>query len=132
MTHQFDIRVYYEDTDLAGIVYYANYLKFIERARSTWVHEVGIDQLQMQQKGFYFAVKKVEADYLNSAKLNDELRIETQIHTLTGAQILFSQDVYRAAQKLFSALITVVCITDTGKLTRFPADIRAKLDKIAH
>lgn len=132
MTHEFFVRVYYEDTDLAGIVYYANYLKFIERARSTWVHEAGIDQLQMQRQGLYFAVKKVEAEYRGSAKLNDELRIETQIHTLTGAQILFSQDVYRASQKLFSASITVVCITNTGKLTRFPADIRTKLNKIVH
>ncbi len=81
MTHQFAVRVYYEDTDLAGIVYYANYLKFIERARSTMVLEAGIDQLEMQAQGLVFAVKKVEADYISSAKLNDDLRVETSYNS---------------------------------------------------
>ncbi len=130
MTHQFAVRVYYEDTDLAGIVYYANYLKFIERARSTMVLEVGIDQLEMQAQGLVFAVKKVEADYINSAKLNDDLRVETRLQQVTGAKIVFSQDVYRASTLIFSALVTVVCITNVGKIVRFPAKIRAKLDEV--
>jgi len=131
MTHQFAVRVYYEDTDLAGIVYYANYLKFIERARSTMVLEAGIDQLEMQAQGLVFAVKKVEADYISSAKLNDDLRVETKLQQLTGAKITFSQDVYRADTLIFSALVTVVCITNAGKITRFPAKIRAKLDDVS-
>ena len=68
MTHRFPIRVYYEDTDMAGIVYYANYLKFIERARSEWVRELGIDQVQMKAEGVVFAVRRVEADYLAPAR----------------------------------------------------------------
>ena len=60
MTHRFAVRVYYEDTDLAGIVYYANYLKFIERARSEWVRDLGIDQVQMKADGLVFAVRRVE------------------------------------------------------------------------
>ena len=131
MTHQFAVRVYYEDTDLAGIVYYANYLKFIERARSTMVLEAGIDQLEMQAQGLVFAVKKVEADYISSAKLNDDLRVETKLQQLTGAKITFSQDVYRAGTLIFSALVTVVCITNAGKIIRFPAKIRAKLDDVS-
>ena len=127
MSHRFNLRIYYEDTDLAGIVYYANYLKFIERARSTMVQEAGIDQLQMQQDGLVFVVKKIEADYKNSAKLNDDLRVETMLQHLTGAKIIFAQDVYRADTLIFSALVTVVCITNAGKITRFPAKIRAKL-----
>jgi len=131
MTHQFAVRVYYEDTDLAGIVYYANYLKFIERARSTMVLEAGIDQLEMQAQGLVFAVKKVEANYISSAKLNDDLRVETKLQQLTGAKITFSQDVYRAGTLIFSALVTVVCITNAGKIARFPAKIRAKLDDVS-
>ncbi|MEH6359761.1 MAG: tol-pal system-associated acyl-CoA thioesterase [Amylibacter sp.] len=131
MTHQFAVRVYYEDTDLAGIVYYANYLKFIERARSTMVLEAGIDQLEMQAQGLVFVVKKVEANYISSAKLNDDLRIETKLQQLTGAKITFSQDVYRAGTLIFSALVTVVCITNAGKVARFPAKIRAKLDDVS-
>ena len=64
MTHIFPIRVYYEDTDMAGIVYYANYLRYIERARSDWVRGIGIDQLAMKDAGLVFAVRRVEADYL--------------------------------------------------------------------
>ncbi len=131
MTHTFSLRVYYEDTDLAGIVYYANYLKFIERARSTMVLEAGIDQLEMQQEGLVFAVKKVTADYKSSAKLNDDLRVETILQQLTGAKIVFAQDVYRADTLIFSALVTVVCITNAGKINRIPAKIRAKLAKAA-
>jgi len=131
MTHQFAVRVYYEDTDMAGIVYYANYLKFIERARSTMVLEAGIDQLEMQSQGLVFAVKKVEADYISSAKLNDDLRVETKLQQLTGAKVIFAQDVYSASTLIFSALVTVICITNAGKITRFPAKIRAKLDDVS-
>jgi len=127
MTHKFSLRVYYEDTDLAGIVYYANYLKFIERARSTIVHEAGIDQLDMQRDGLVFAVKKLEADYIGSAKLNDQLRVETSLKQVTGAKIVFAQNVYCADVLLFSSFVTVVCVTNLGKIARFPAKIRAKL-----
>ena len=131
MSHPFSLQVYYEDTDMASIVYYANYLKFIERARSTMVLEAGIDQLEMQQEGLIFAVKKVEADYKASAKLNDTLRVETNLQQLTGAKIVFSQDVYRGDTLIFCALVTVVCITNAGKIARFPAKIRAKLESAA-
>ncbi|MFK5998403.1 MAG: YbgC/FadM family acyl-CoA thioesterase [Rhodobacterales bacterium] len=132
MTHIFPLRVYYEDTDLAGIVYYANYLKFIERARSTMVLDAGIDQLEMQRDGFVFAVKRVEADYINSARLNDDLRVETGLQDLTGAKVVFVQDVYRGEWMIFSAKVTVVCITNAGKIARFPAKIRAKLQDAAN
>ena len=131
MTHQFPVRVYYEDTDLAGIVYYANYLKFIERARSTLVFDAGIDQLEMKNQGLVFAVKRVEANYLSSAKLNDDLSVVTKLQDVTGAKIVFEQDVFRSETLIFSALVTVVCITDAGKITRFPAKIRAKLGEVS-
>jgi acyl-CoA thioester hydrolase len=132
MIHKFSLRVYYEDTDLAGIVYYANYLKFIERARSTIVQDAGIDQLDMQRDGLVFAVKKLEADYIGSAKLNDELRVETNLKQTTGAKIVFAQNVYRADVLLFSSFVTVVCVTNLGKIVRFPAKIRAKLEDMSN
>lgn len=132
MIHKFSLRVYYEDTDLAGIVYYANYLKFIERARSTIVQDAGIDQLDMQRDGLVFAVKKLEADYIGSAKLNDELRVETNLKQATGAKIVFAQNVYRADVLLFSSFVTVVCVTNLGKIVRFPAKIRAKLEDMSN
>ena len=76
MIHHWPIRVYYEDTDLAGLVYYANYFKFIERARSEMVREAGIDQLEMKRaRGVVFAVRRVEADYLAAAYYDDELLV---------------------------------------------------------
>lgn len=130
MSHKFHLRVYYEDTDLAGIVYYANYLKFVERARSTLVREADIDQNEMKDKlGVVFTVRRLQAEYFAPARMNDELRVETEVRQLSGARIVFAQDVYRDDVMLFSGLITVACATLDGKVTRFPAEIRAKLAK---
>ena len=101
MSHRFPIRVYYEDTDLAGIVYYANYLKFIERARSEWVRELGIDQVQMKADGLVFAVRRVEADYLAPAKYDDELVIQTTMEPGSGVRLVVKQEVMRGDEVLF-------------------------------
>lgn len=130
MSHKFHLRVYYEDTDLAGIVYYANYLKFVERARSTLVREADIDQNQMKDElGLVFTVRRLQADYFAPARMNDELWVETEVQQMSGARIVFSQDVYRDGVMLFSGIITVACATMDGKAARFPAEIRAKLAK---
>ena len=131
MAHSFPVTVYYEDTDLAGIVYYANYLKFIERARSTLVRDAGIDQLDMQKQGIVFAVRHVDATYQAPAKLMDMLTIATELQQMTRTKIVFSQDVKREDQVLFSSTITIVCITDNGRPTRIPADIAEKLQKFS-
>ena len=124
MTHMFPIRVYYEDTDLAGLVYYANYLKFIERARSEWVREMGIDQVEMKAEGFVFAVRRVEADYIAPAHYDDQLIVESTMDHVTGARVVFRQDVKRGDVTLFSAMVTVVCLTTNGAVARLPAAIR--------
>ncbi len=130
MTHKFHLRVYYEDTDLAGIVYYANYLKFIERARSTLVREADIDQNELKDdQGLVFTVRRVQADYFAPAKMNDELWVETDVQQISGARIVFCQEVYRGGTMLFSGIITVACATLDGKAARVPAEIRAKLDQ---
>ncbi|KGJ06718.1 acyl-CoA thioester hydrolase [Paracoccus halophilus] len=120
--HRFPIRVYYEDTDLAGIVYYANYLKFIERARSEWLRELGVDQVAMKAAGLFFAVRRVEADYLSPARFDDQLEVETLLHALSPARVVLDQHVARAGKALFSARVTVVCISGTGRPARIPAD----------
>jgi len=127
MTHRFPIRVYYEDTDLAGIVYYANHLKFIERARSEWVRELGIDQVQMKADGLVFAVRRVEADYLSPAHYDDELQVLTTMEPGSGARLIVKQDVMRDDTVLFSAIVTIVCMTTSGSVARLPAVIRRPL-----
>lgn len=128
MTHRFPIRVYYEDTDMAGIVYYANYLKFIERGRTEFVRELGVDQrLLKENEGIVFAVRHVDADYLSSAKFDDLLSVETAIETITGVRLVFRQDVRRDGDLLFTALVTIVAINEVGSPARLPANIRRKL-----
>ncbi|KGM49498.1 tol-pal system-associated acyl-CoA thioesterase [Pseudooceanicola atlanticus] len=128
MSHLFKLRVYYEDTDLAGIVYYANYLKFIERARSEWVRELGIDQRRMKEEdGMVFAVRRIEADYLAPAHFDDELEVQTAPEAVTGARIVLKQDVLRDGEVLFSAQVTLVALNETGQPARLPANIRLQL-----
>ncbi|WP_298678748.1 tol-pal system-associated acyl-CoA thioesterase [uncultured Lentibacter sp.] len=128
MIYSLPVRVYYEDTDMAGIVYYANYLRYIERGRSEWVREVGLDQNVMKERdGIVFAVRRVEADYLGAAKLDDTLVVETQVTSVTGVRMVMEQWVKRGEQVLFHAFVTVVCMTLEGAPTRLPANIRQML-----
>ncbi|MCU9847329.1 tol-pal system-associated acyl-CoA thioesterase [Defluviimonas sp. WL0024] len=133
MSHDFPIRVYYEDTDLAGIVYYANYLKFIERARTEWVRGLGIDQGRLRDEtGIVFAVRRIEADYLRPATFDDELVVTTRMQGTTGARLMLEQVVSRGAERLFHAVVTLVCLTETGQPARFPAEIRRLLGVALH
>lgn len=126
--HRFDLRVYYEDTDLAGIVYYANYLKFIERARSEWVRDLGIDQVQIKsQTGAAFAVRHLEADYLRPAQFDDLLQVRTAVISGTGARLVLAQDVWRDADRLFAAKVTLVFIGAHGQPLRLPDVLRGDI-----
>ncbi len=126
--HSFECRVYYEDTDLAGIVYYANYLKFIERARSEWVRTLGIDQAQLKRDaGVVFAVRHLTADYLSPAKFDDILRITTQVIETSGARLVLDQRVLRGGVALFEAKVTLVAIGANGAPARLPHALRAAL-----
>lgn len=123
--HRFELRVYYEDTDLAGIVYYANYLRFIERGRSEWVRDLGIDQRRMKEEtGSVFAVRRIEADYLRPAHFDDELVVETQVARVTPARLELEQAVLRDGERLFEARVTLVALDGQGAATRLPAVIR--------
>ena len=131
--HQFRTKVYYEDTDLAGIVYYANYLKFIERARTEWVASLGVDQMALKAaQGIVFAVRRVEADFLRPAKFGDDLRVETTVQSLGGARIVLEQVVLRGGERLFAAVVTLVCLTEDGHAARLPVELRARLSGPLH
>lgn len=125
MTHRFAVRVYYEDTDLAGIVYYANYLRFIERARSEWLRELGIDQAALKEAGTVFAVRRIEADYLSPARFDDLLTVETRTAGVTAARLVLAQSVLRGGETLFRAEVTVAAIGPRGRPARLPAAVVA-------
>lgn len=128
MTHTHDIRVYYEDTDLAGIVYYANYLKFIERGRSEWVRTLGVDQARMKATGGgVFAVRRVVADYRAPARFDDLLAVRTRYLSHSGARLVLHQAVWRDETLLFEAEVTLVCINDAGRPIPLPANLLAQI-----
>ena len=126
--HQFPVRVYYEDTDLAGIVDYANYLKFIERARSEWLRALGVDQFEMKEQGLVFVVRRIEADYVSPARFDDDLTVHSSIHELGAARITMCQKVRRGDQLLFSAVVTLVCITEAGRPVRLPKEVTSRFE----
>lgn len=133
LSHSLPVRVYYEDTDLAGIVYYANYLKFIERGRSEWIAALGIDQMQLRaRQGVVFAVRRVEADYLRPARFGDDLVVETRLSAVGGARIVLEQAVLRGGERIFQAEVTLVCLSEDGHAHRLPAEVRARLSGQLH
>jgi len=129
--HRFPVRVYYEDTDLAGIVYYANYLKFIERGRSEWLRELGVDQSRLKEEGLVFAVRRIEADYLSPARFDDQLEVVSSVNDLGAARISMCQKVMRGGAVLFSAVVTLVCINGAGRPVRIPRDVASRFPKDA-
>jgi acyl-CoA thioester hydrolase len=127
-THRFPVRVYYEDTDAAGIVYYANYLKFIERARTEMMRLHGVEHEKSRQaSGIAFIVRRVEIEYFAPARLDDDLTIETRLKEVGGATIHLAQDVWRADTILVRAAVLVACVGSNGRPVRLPAALRASL-----
>ncbi len=126
--HVFGCRVYYEDTDLQGIVYYANYLRFIERGRTEMMNDRGIDQMALlQEHGVMFVVSRVEADYLSPAKFGDNLAVMTQIQRAGAASLLVAQEIRRDESVLFKARIRLAVVTAEGKPERMPDRLRRHL-----
>ena len=124
--HDLDIRVYYEDTDLGGIVYYANYFRFIERGRTELLRDAGIDQVALKDEtGVVFAVRRIGAEFLAPAKMDDMLRVLTRVTDLGRARITMAQQVLRGDQVLFEADVTLACIGPGGRATRIPPRIAA-------
>lgn len=125
--HESQFRVYYEDTDLGGFVYHANYLRFIERGRSDMVRMRGVDQVALKRdRGLVFVVRALAAEYLRPAFFDDVLTVQTRLATLGGARIVLDQAILRDGITLFTARVTLVCVGQNGAV-RVPDDLRAAL-----
>lgn len=127
------VRVYYEDTDAAGVVYYANYLCYCERARTEWLRALGLDQRNMRaETGLVFVVTQVEAKYLRGAELDDALDVQTQVVRIGGASVIFEQRILRGAEQIFVAKITIACVDWNKKqAVRLPDQLRSLLEPAA-
>lgn len=126
------VRVYYEDTDAAGVVYYANYLRFCERARTEWLRAVGFEQQRMlADDGLAFVVRSVKADYLAPARLDDALSVVSTIDLLQRASITFGQRIVRGDELLFDAAVRIACVDwNRGKPAPLPAAVRSQLENL--
>ena len=122
-THHFALRVYFEDTDVAGIVYYANYLKFMERARSDMLRTAGIDQRAVLEAGQgVYVVAEANIKYRRPAKLDDELVVLSEVCEVRAASCLIHQRVMRGRDLLVDAIITAAFLSDEGRPKRQPRE----------
>ena len=126
MTYRFDLEVYYEDTDFSGAVYHANYLKFLERARSATVAFLGIDQLELRSAGSSFVVRSLSANFLRPTYFSDKLTVATDFLKIGGASINLEQKIFKKSDCVFSANLRLGFVVD-GCAIRFPIGIRNKL-----
>jgi len=127
------VRVYYEDTDCGGVVYYANYLRFFERCRTEWIRSLGFDQRELaQRERVLFVVAAAELQFLRSAVLDDELLIDACVAERGASYLVFEQKAQRGSELLCRARVKVACIAaSTMKPTRLPAPLVAALSAAA-
>jgi len=124
----FPVRVYWEDTDAGGVVYYASYLKFLERARSEWLRALGVDQVRMMRdERLQFVVVEANVRYHRPAKFDDQLAVSVTLESLRGASISMGQEVRRGAELLVSAKVRAACLdADTLKPRPLPAILQSQ------
>ena len=121
--HRFALTVYYEDTDAAGIVYYANYLKFMERARSDMLRAAGIDQrAEIEKSGSVYAVAELAIRYREPARLGDELVVVSSVETVRAASVVIQQRVMRGAEEITNASVTVAFLSSDLRPQRQPRE----------
>ena len=128
------VRVYYEDTDAAGVVYYANYLKFMERARTEWLRSLGYEQGALgDREGVLFVVRTVELEYRRAARLDDSLQVLTDVESRGRASLVFRQAIVRDADRtslLCSGLIGIACVqAESFRPTRIPNSMLAEISR---
>lgn len=126
------VRVYYEDTDAAGVVYYANYLRFCERARTECLREIGFEQQALlAAQRLAFVVRSVQADYLSPGLLDDALQVVSHIDSLGGASLVFRQKILRDDDLLFEGRFVIACVNiDKKRPVPLPTEVRQKLEEI--
>jgi acyl-CoA thioester hydrolase len=124
--HLFNLRVYYEDTDAGGLVYHANYLKYAERARTELLRQHGLEQERLRvDEGLMFVVRRLAAEFLQPARLDDELTVATRLARLGGASLELDQEVRRADHALVRLVLKIACLSREGRPLRLPAAVKS-------
>ena len=122
------IRVYFEDTDAQGVVYFANYLKFAERARTEWLRQLDIESSVIKSDHLGFVVTRIEADYKGMAHLDDQLVVETMLMDMGASRLVLKQDIKRDGIALVNTIVHIIVIdTRTQKPVRIPVSWRQRI-----
>lgn len=126
------VRVYYEDTDAAGVVYHSNYLKYMERARTEWLRAIGFSQQVLREgSGNIIVISELDMKFIRPAKLDDQLEVKSTLLKVTGASFLLDQIIERSQEKLCAARIKGVCLDAlTFKPQRLPAELKSELSHV--
>ncbi|MGV6817316.1 MAG: tol-pal system-associated acyl-CoA thioesterase [Thiotrichales bacterium] len=126
------VRVYYEDTDAGGVVYYANYLKFLERARTEMLRSLGFEQDELRRDGILFVVRHVDIDYLYPARFNQLLDVNCKVDDASKVKIRFAQQIQHKDRLLCAAMVTVACVDAVEfKPRRIPDDIKKEIIRVS-
>ncbi len=126
--HSFLIRIYYEDTDFSGVVYHASYLRFLERGRTEWLRDLGVDQNALFNgvPSIGFAVRHMDIDFFKSAFMDDMLTVQTELCKTGGASLILDQKILRNTETLIRAKVRIACISNS-KPARLPSSIKLLL-----
>jgi len=128
--HQFPVRIYYEDTDHGGVVYYANYLKFMERARTEFLRHLGLELDELESTfGILFAVTEVHVHYRHPARFNDAIIVESRLMEARGARLIFRQNIYRNNEILLEGEIRLACMDRASHPQRIPEDVLRRMQQ---
>ena len=127
MTHRIKLKVYYEDTDAGGVVYYANYLRYLERARTEFLSEQGINVAELHNLGYFFTVTRVDIQYKKPAKLGDVIEVSTEITEIKNASLTLKNQIFRDDSLLIEAYVTLAYIDKSGKPRRLPDEFKFAL-----
>ena len=123
---QYTFKIYYEDTDSGGVVYYANYLKFIERARTEMINELGFTLTTLlKDYDRLFLVKKIECDYIEPCKLEDRLNIQSKVLVLKNASFELEQNILKQNKIIFRSKIVMVCVNSQGAPSKIPNELHS-------
>jgi len=127
-THIWPVRIYYEDTDHGGVVYYANYLRFMERARTEFLRSEGVELDMLEQsEGVLFSVTEVNIRYLKPARFNDLLEVRSRLLEARGARLAFEQCVLHGQDVLVEAEVKLACMDRSGRPMRIPTTVLQKM-----
>ena len=122
----YTFKIYYEDTDSGGVVYYANYLKFIERARTEMINELGFTLTKLlNDYDRLFLVKKIECDYIVSCKLEDRLKVQSRVLVLKNASFVLEQNLLKQNKIIFRSKIVMVCVNSQGAPSKIPSELHS-------